>query len=255
MRRSAPSGRSRSSVACSARDEIDDRVGEPEARRNLDRAVCGRVHLDPVLAEEALGEIGVDGCHAAGEIVQRGRRRLGWNRCPRYEPKPSSRSTSTLTPLSSTRSAPVAPQSTTSSCTYSGMSDGAATSMTSTGALRHGNASAFPGLLRAETTPSRSATAGSRSRPFDGMAMVSRRDAVSCGLADRARPVPVRPRRSHCATRVTSSSRRSSARPPRDTGGLDPATAPPASGASSPRSPAACRSPGRTAAPRPAFGG
>ena len=42
---------------------------------------------------------------------------------------------------SRTRSSPVMPQSTTPSCTYSGMSS-ARTSSTSTGALRHGNASA-----------------------------------------------------------------------------------------------------------------
>ena len=65
-----------------ARDEIDDRVGEPEARRDLDGAGDATSSTStPALAEEALGEIRVDGRHPrAGEIVQRRRRRLRGNR-------------------------------------------------------------------------------------------------------------------------------------------------------------------------------
>ena len=60
------------------------------------------------------------------------------------------------------------PQSTTPSCTYSGMSS-ARTSNASTGAFRHGKASArSPGVSGPSPASCRSSIAGSRSRPFDG---------------------------------------------------------------------------------------
>ena len=67
----------------------------------------------------------------------------------RAAPEPEASSSVTRAPRSATRSAPVIPQSTTPSWTYSGMS-AARTSSTSTGAFRQGKASALAGLLGPE---------------------------------------------------------------------------------------------------------
>ena len=96
------------------------------------------------LGEQARGEARVDGRDAApAELVELlDRRLLGHGGLERAaaeaEPQQLGRRRA---PRSATRSAPVIPQSTTPSWTYSGMS-AARTSSTSTGAFRQGNASA-----------------------------------------------------------------------------------------------------------------
>ena len=128
-----------------ARDEVDDRVCEAQARRDLDRAgdvdeLGGDAALCKQLARESW--VGRRDVRAAKAARARGSRdSSGTAASSRQPPKPSFSSSVTLAPRSRTRSAPVIPQSTTPSCTYSGTS-AARTSSTSTGALRHGNASA-----------------------------------------------------------------------------------------------------------------
>ena len=124
-------------------------------------------------------------------------------------PKPSRTSSATSAPRSRTMSRPVIPQSTTPSCTYSGMSS-ARTSSASTGAFRHGNASArSPGVSGPSPASCSSSIAGSRRRPFEGTAILS--GSSGAGVAARARS---RPRRSGAtAPRASpSSSRRAPAR-------------------------------------------
>ena len=161
-----------------ARDEVDDRVGEPEPRRDLDRAR----DLDELDRRRRARRAAR--ARAAGRRSRRARRRgrrasrtaTPPARRPRAcsAPKPSRSSSVDLAPRSRTRSAPVMPQSTTPSCTYSGTS-AARTSSTSTGAFRHGNASArSPGCSGPRPASSSSATAGSRSRPLAGTAIVRR---------------------------------------------------------------------------------
>ena len=146
---------------------------------------------------------------------------------------------------SRTRSSPVIPQSTTPSCTYSGMSS-ARTSSTSTGALRHGNASArSPGCSGAEAPRPRAA------RPTARAAAPSRGRRSSDGRRRLLQPVErqagSRPRRGAASARPaspSSSTRPSAARSP-GTAAPAPAAAPPPSGAPSPPAPRACRDPGR----------
>ena len=62
-----------------ARDEIDDRVGEPEARSDLDRARdANELDLEAAFGEKALGETRIDGRHAgAVELLECRHGRLG----------------------------------------------------------------------------------------------------------------------------------------------------------------------------------
>ncbi len=155
-----------------------------------------------------------------------------------HAPKPRRCSSVTFAPRSRTMSRPVMPQSTTPSCTYSGMSS-ARTSSASTGALRHGNASArSPGVSGPRPASSSSAIAGSRNRPFDGTAIL--RIVAAAGA-----PAGSRPRRAAAtAPRASplSSTRALAARPP-GTAAPRPGGAPPATGAPSRPAPRACRDP------------
>ena len=103
-------------------------------------------------------------------------------------PKPSRRTSSTSAPRSRTRSAPVMPHSTTPSCTYSGMSS-ARTRRASTGALRHGNASArSPGVSGPRPASSRRAMAGSRNLPLEGTAILRIVADAAARAGSRPRP-------------------------------------------------------------------
>ena len=154
-------------------------------------------------------------------------------------------------PRSRTRSAPVMPQSTTPSWTYSGMS-AARTSSTSTGALRHGNASARSPGTSGPSPASSSSVTGGLAQP----ALGRDRDLQAC-VERRLLPVdrqPVAPFAVAEPVRHPRHRRRRGARPPatpRDRAGPRPPAAPPASGAPSPRAPRACRDPEGSAPPRP----
>src|SRR5579862_4437273 len=164
-----------------------------------------------------------------------------------HAPKPSRCSSLTRAPRSRTMSSPVMPQSTTPSCTYSGMSS-ARTSSASTGAFRHGNASArSPGVSGPSPASSRSAIAGSRSRPFDGTAILS---VAAAGAEARAGSRP-RPDAATAPRASPSSSNRAPASRPPGMAGRRRGASPPASGAPSRRAPSACTDRGGSAAPRP----
>src|SRR5436190_12603715 len=166
-----------------------------------------------------------------------------------HAPKPSRCSSETRAARSRTMSSPVMPQSTTPSCTYSGMSS-ARTRSASTGALRHGNASArSPGASGPSPASSSSATAGSRSRPFEGTAILRRGGGAGAAVRARNRP---RPGATTARRASRSSSTRARAAPPPGRAGPGPAAAPPASDAPSRRAPPSCRGRAGSAAPRPA---
>ena len=99
---------------------------------------------------------------------------IGTAACSEHVPYPSRRSTSTLLLRSATRSSPVMPQSTTPSCTYSGTSS-ARTKRRSMSALRQcAWSTRSPGSCGETPLASSNCHDGSRRRPFDGSAMVSR---------------------------------------------------------------------------------
>jgi translation initiation factor IF-2 len=169
-----------------------------------------------------------------------------------HAPKPRRSSSTTSAPLSSTMSSPVMPQSTTPSCTYSGTSS-ARTRSASTGALRHGKASArSPGVSGPRPASWRSSIDGSRSRPFDGTAILRRSSGAAAGARASSRP-----RRGAATVRPASrsSSRRAPGVRPPGTAAPRPAAGRPASGAPSRRAPRSCRGRAGIAPPRPSSGG
>ena len=143
------------------------------------------------------------------------------------------------------------PQSTTPSCTYSGMSS-ARTSSASTGAFRHGKASArSPGVSGPSPASCRSSIAGSRSRPFDGTAIL--RISTGCAVAARARTHPRRSGATAPRASPSSSTPAPGARPP-GRAALPRGASRPPSGAPSRPAPTSCRGRGGSAPPRPDSG-
>ena len=95
------------------RDEVDDRIGHAELRRDLDRAAdLDHLRLDAGIGQEAGGDARERGRDPAAGQVGRRRRRASRGTASTSEqaPKPSGRIVCSSPPCSATRSAPVMPE-------------------------------------------------------------------------------------------------------------------------------------------------
>ena len=160
------------------RDEVDDRVRQPEPRRRLDRARDGdELGLDADRARARPRRHRIGGRDAqAGEVGERPLRRAaaGTAASSVQRAKPSSASVTTSAPASTTRFAPVIPTWTTPSWTYSGMSCGTHEQQVDRRVLRRGRAARARPPRSESPAAASSSSAGGAIRPFEGTATSSR---------------------------------------------------------------------------------